>query len=74
MKKIGILTYISGNNPGTLLQAYSVLSLLRDRFINDRVEIVNYQPCKVRSKYIVNYFKKDNVRRAFQSAAIRSSF
>jgi polysaccharide pyruvyl transferase WcaK-like protein len=43
MKKIGILTYFWSENPGTFLQAYSMLQALRKRFPNDRVELVNYR-------------------------------
>lgn len=40
--KIGILTYFISENPGTFLQAYSVLKLIQKAFPNDYVEIVNY--------------------------------
>lgn len=42
-KKIGILTYFWAENPGTFLQAYSMLQAFRKRFPNDRVELVNYR-------------------------------
>ena len=43
MKKIGILTYFWAENPGTFLQAYSMLQAFRKRFPGDRVELVDYR-------------------------------
>jgi len=42
MKKIGILTYFSDQNPGTFLQAYSMLTAVANRFPDSRVEIIDY--------------------------------
>ena len=41
--KIGVLTYFWAENPGTFLQAYSMLKALERRFLNDQVELVNYR-------------------------------
>jgi len=41
-KKIGILTYFWGHNPGTFLQAYSMLKALQKRCPDYRVELINY--------------------------------
>ena len=57
LKKIGILTYFWGTNPGTALQAYSTLLLLKKLFPNYPVEIINYQPLKKKPIYFWNYFK-----------------
>lgn len=49
MKKIGILTFHYVINEGALLQAYGVLSALKDTFgdtLNYRVEIINYHSIK----------------------------
>ena len=46
--KIGLLTYFWSNNPGTFLQAYATLRALKERFPNDRVELVN---CRYRRVY-----------------------
>lgn len=42
MKKIGILTYLIDQNPGTFLQAYSMLTAVANRFPDSRVEIIDY--------------------------------
>lgn len=43
MKKIGILTYFSSNNPGTFLQAYSIQESFRKLLPDCSVEIINYR-------------------------------
>ena len=62
MKKIGILTYFSGVNPGTYLQALSVYRSVRKVYPNDFVEIINY-------RYFV-----DAKRPCFSSSSLRSLY
>jgi hypothetical protein len=47
MKKIGILTYFWSDNPGTYLQAYSMLRCLSDKCVGDQVELVDYRHRRV---------------------------
>jgi hypothetical protein len=42
--KIGILTFHSSINPGSVLQAYCVYNLLKESFPNSNVEIINLVP------------------------------
>ena len=74
MKRIGILTYFWGHNFGTVLQAYSTLSLLSRRFNNEHVEIINYQPKQIKTKYIWNFFHLKKVIRYFRDVAVFDDF
>ena len=74
MKKIGILTYFWGENVGTVLQAYSTLSLLKGRFNNEHVEIINYQPKEIKIKYIWNFLHFKKVIRYFSDVRVFNSF
>lgn len=42
MKKIGILTYYRGDNPGTFLQAHGMLQALKERFPQDHIELIDF--------------------------------
>ncbi len=56
MKRIGILTYFWGVNPGSVLQAYSTLTLLKRLKPECEVEMIHYQPSKKSMGYAWNYF------------------
>ena len=62
MKKIGILTYFWGTNPGSVLQAYSTLTLLKNKFPEYDVEVINYQPKEMKPGHIWNYFNIEFTR------------
>ena len=48
-KKIGILTYFDfDQNPGTFLQAHSMLEAIQRRFPGDRVELIDCRPRRAR--------------------------
>lgn len=56
-KKIGILTYFWAHNPGTFLQAYSMLREVKEKFPDYRVELIDCRMRKVNfkiCKYHVN--------------------
>jgi polysaccharide pyruvyl transferase WcaK-like protein len=55
--KIGILTFYWGENPGTALQAYSVLTIMRNMFPDADVQIVNYMYEKNRFIFHRGYIK-----------------
>jgi len=65
--KIGILTYFWGINPGTALQAYSTLSLLKRRFKDSKVEIINYQPKKAEVPLFWNYLNVTSTTNKFRT-------
>lgn len=48
MQKVGILTFYWGENPGTALQAYSVLQLLKKALPGVDVQLINYMYSKNR--------------------------
>ena len=74
MKRVGILTYFWGTNPGTALQAYSTLTLLQSHMPNANVQIINYQPKKVPRKYLLNYFDLENSVRYHKLTSIYNAF
>ncbi len=43
MKKIGVLTYFWGDNPGTFLQALSMCQVLMKYFPQDTIELIDYR-------------------------------
>jgi polysaccharide pyruvyl transferase WcaK-like protein len=49
LRKIGILTYFWQDNPGSFLQAYSVLAALKSRFPDDHIEFID-------CKYVADRF------------------
>ncbi|MBK1706370.1 polysaccharide pyruvyl transferase family protein [Halochromatium glycolicum] len=66
MRRIGILTFVWGYNPGTLLQADAVRILFQRRFPDAQVSIINYQPGARRRKPSLNVFGMRNARRTWQ--------
>ena len=60
MKKIGILTYFWGHNPGTFLQAYSTLNATKRYFPSYQIELINCKLRRVRfrpSRYDFNIYR-----------------
>ena len=55
--KIGILTFHYTINQGSVLQAYCVENLLKERFPNAEVEVINLVPL-MREKYELRFYKK----------------
>ncbi len=74
MKRVGILTYFWGTNPGTALQAYSTLNLLRNHLPKAQVELINYQPKEVPRKYLLNFFNLKNSLRDYRLTSIYNAF
>lgn len=74
MNKVGILTFTWGYNPGTLLQAYSVLSLMAHALPHSTVELINYQPKAVRPRILWNVFKPRAGMRVIRYAQMTAAF
>ena len=58
MKKIGILTFHNAYNYGAFLQCYSLSTLIKNRFPNCTVEVIDYKSGKVDDYYSDNLYKR----------------
>lgn len=72
--KIGLLTYFWDENPGTLLQAYSLLNALKGMFPTARVELINYRHARYKMRWIRNYLKWGEFRNDIKRRLVYNDF